>query len=152
MHSCRSTFEVNITPKRNTMRKTKLNQLREQLNRILDNDQIKHYEINKDYDSKFECMLFGPFGLCPSNPVQLQGNQRVRAYLDGLKHYSSASITFEFDSYQTAYNLNNQAEEYRVLDDFNEEICRLYICTGAVLDSEEVPDGFFVEHPSSLAA
>jgi hypothetical protein len=143
---------MNITPKGYTMRKTNLNKLREQLNRILDNDQIKHFEINKAYDNKFEYMPFGPFGLCPSNPVQLQGNQRVKVYLNSLRHHSGASITFEFDSYQTAYNLNNQAEEYRVLDDFGDEICRVYICTGAVLDSEEVPDGFFVEHHSSLAA
>ena len=134
------------------MRKTNLKKLRKQLLKVFNEGEMEHYKNNEAYDSKFEFMTEGPFGLCASNPVQLQGNHRVDAYLSMLEHHDSTSLRFVFSGYETAANLNLQAEVYKVLDEYGDEISMIYLCTGAVLDSEQVPDGFYIAHSSSIAA
>lgn len=134
------------------MRNTNLKKLRKQLRQVLNEGDMEHYSNNKAYDSKFEYMASGPFGICVTNPIQLQGNHRVDNYLSSLGHWNCSMVRFEFLGYEWADNLNLQAEVYNVRDEYDDEVSKIYICTGAVLDSEEVPDGFFVEHPSSLAA
>ena len=69
-----------------------------------------------------------------------------------LEHHDSTSLRFVFSGYETAANLNLQAEVYKVLDEYGDEISMIYLCTGAVLDSEQVPDGFYIAHSSSMAA
>lgn len=110
-----------------------------------------YYKDNLAYSRKFKS-VDGPFGLNPCNPILLQGNHRIEAYLRCLHSYDSIVIFWEFVDHVDAPNLNVQVEEYRIIDDCQEEIAVLYFCTGAVFDSEQVPEGFYMEHPLGQAA
>lgn len=113
---------------------------------------MEHYKNNQAYDSKFEYRTDGPFGLCPNNPIQLQGNHRVDSFLQTLMHHDTTDVRYVFAGYETAENLNLQTEVYKVMDEYDEEISRIYLCTGAVIDSEEAPDGFYISHFGRFAA
>ena len=133
------------------MRNSSFKRLKQQLKKFFNDEAMNHYQNNQAYDTKFEQHTHGSFGTCPTNPIQLSGNHRVDNYLQQLQHVDASNLRFKFVGYTNAPNLNLQTETFQVVDDLDEIIDVLYICTGAVFDSEECPAGFYLK-TSSLAA